>query len=268
PNFLTNYFYDPLLCDDYLYDERNEDTSKVNLVQEFPPDGIDIGYAVRWMKGALWSEELIPISGGFTAEFQVQLSKGGEGIETTNRGGTGFAFVLQTKSGYELGTGQDGLAYEGLENSFVIEFDQNKDTYDENGNHLAVLSSRSEITTDFAVNGIKATDNIPEIEPDNNLYKCIVTYQNRQLKVYVSPESYYLLPQLVIDDFDIEEYIDLDKGRAYMGITAATTNIFQQTTLKYFRYCSQPIKDIGTSSVAIENITDYKMLISPNPAID
>ncbi len=268
PNFLTNYFYDPMLCDDYLYTEKDDDTSKVNLVQEFPPDGIDIGYAIRWMKGALWSEELIPISGGFTAEFQVQLSRGGEGPNITNRGGSGFAFVLQTKSGYELGTGQDGLAYEGLENSFVIEFDQHKDTHDENGNHLAVLSSRGKITTDFAVNGIKATDNIPEIEPDNNLYKCLITYQNRQLKIYVSPESYYLLPQLVIDDFDIEEFIDLDKGRAYMGITAATTNTFQQTTLKYFRYCSQPVKEVGTSSVAINNITDYKMLISPNPAID
>lgn len=268
PNFLTNYFYDPLLCNDYLYDERNEDTSKINLVQEFPPDGIDIGYAVRWMKGALWSEEMIPVSGGFTAEFQVQLSKGGKGVETTNRGGTGFAFVIQTKSGYELGSGQDGLAYEGLENSFVIEFDQNKDIHDNNGNHLAVLSSRGEISPDYNINGIKVTNNIPEIEPDNNLYKCLVTYHNRQLKVYLSPESYYLLPQLVIDDFDIEEYIDLDKGMAFMGVTAATTNVFQQTTLKYFRYCSQPIKEGGTSSISIENITDYNMLISPNPAID
>ncbi len=268
PNFLTNYFYDPLLCDDYLYDERNEDTSKVNLVQEFPPDGIDIGYAVKWMKGALWSEEMIPISGGFTAEFQVQLSKGGKDEDFTNRGGTGFAFVIQTKSGYELGTGTDGLAYEGLENSFVIEFDQNKDIHDNNGNHLAVLASRGNITTDYSVNGIESTNNIPEIEPDNNLYKCLITYFNRQLKVYVSPESYYLLPQLVIDDFDIENYIDLDKGRAYMGITAATTNIFQETTLKYFRYCTQPIREDNTSSTAIDNITDYNMLISPNPAID
>lgn len=268
PNFLTNYFYDPMLCDDYLYDERDGDTSKVNLVQEFPPDGIDIGYAIRWMKGALWSEEMIPISGGFTAEFQVQLSKGGKGTETTNRGGTGFAFVIQKKSGYELGIGQDGLAYEGLENSFVIEFDQNKDVHDENGNHLAVLASRGKISPDYSIDGIKSTNNIPEIEPDNNLYKCLVTYQNRQLKVYVSPESYYLLPQLVIDDFDIEDYIDLDKGRAYMGITAATTDIFQQTTLKYFRYCSQPIKGGETGVKPMENITDYDMLISPNPAID
>jgi len=268
PNFLTNYFYDPLLCDDYLYDERDEDTSKVNLVQEFPPDGIDVGYAIRWMKGALWSEEMIPISGGFTAEFQVQLSRGGKGTEFTNRGGTGFAFVLQTKSGYELGTGTDGLAYEGLENSFVVEFDQNKDIHDNNGNHLSVMSSRGKITTDYNINGIDYTNNIPEIEPDDNLYKCLVTYHNRQLKVYISPESYYLLPQLVINDFDIEEFIDLDNGKAYMGITAATTEIFQQTTLKYFRYCSEPLIDVGTSSVSIDNITDYSMLISPNPAID
>lgn len=268
PNFLTNYFYDPLLCDDYLYDERDEDTSKVNLVQEFPPDGIDVGYAIRWMKGALWSEEMIPISGGFTAEFQVQLSKGGKGTEFTNRGGTGFAFVLQTKSGYELGTGTDGLAYEGLENSFVVEFDQNKDIHDNNGNHLSVMASRGKITTDYNINGIDYTNNIPEIEPDDNLYKCLVTYHNKQLKVYISPESYYLLPQLVINDFDIEEFIDLDNGKAYMGITAATTEIFQQTTLKYFRYCSEPLIDVGTSSVSIDNITDYSMLISPNPAID
>lgn len=268
PNFLTNYFYDPMLCDDYLYNEKDEDTSKVNLVQELPPDGINIGYAIRWMKGALWSEELIPISGGFTAEFQVQLSKGGSGEDITNRGGTGFAFVLQTKSGYELGTGVDGLAYEGLENSFVIEFDQNKDVHDNNGNHLAVLASRGKISPDYNVNGISSTNNIPEIEPDNNLYKCLVSYHNRQLKVYISPESYYLLPQLVIDNFDIENYIDLDQGKAYMGITAATTNIFQETTLKYFRYCTQPIKEDHTSSTPIDNITDYNMQISPNPAID
>lgn len=268
PNFLTNYFYDPMLCDEYLYDERNEDTSKINLVQEFPPDGIDIGYDVRWMKGALWSEEMIPISGGFTAEFQVQLSKGGKDVETTNRGGTGFAFVLQTKSGYELGSGQDGLAYEGLENSLVIEFDQNKDIHENDGNHLAVMSSRGKISPDFSLNGIKATNNIPEIEPDNNLYKCLVSYHNKQLKVYISPESYYLLPQLVIDNFDIENFIDLEKGRAYMGITTATTNVFQQTTLKYFRYCSQPINDSETSSVSINNITDYSMQINPNPATD
>ncbi|MCB0701844.1 MAG: T9SS type A sorting domain-containing protein [Ignavibacteriae bacterium] len=268
PNFLTNYFYDPMLCDEYLYDERNEDTSKINLVQEFPPDGIDIGYDVRWMKGALWSEEMIPISGGFTAEFQVQLSKGGKDVETTNRGGTGFAFVLQTKSGYELGSGQDGLAYEGLENSLVIEFDQNKDIHENDGNHLAVMSSRGKISPDFSLNGIKATNNIPEIEPDNNLYKCLVSYHNKQLKVYISPESYYLLPQLVIDNFDIENFIDLEKGRAYMGITTATTNVFQQTTLKYFRYCSQPINESETSSVSINNITDYSMQINPNPATD
>ncbi|MCB9221460.1 MAG: T9SS type A sorting domain-containing protein [Candidatus Kapaibacterium sp.] len=268
PNFLTNYFYDPMLCDEYLYDERNEDTSKINLVQEFPPDGIDIGYDVRWMKGALWSEEMIPISGGFTAEFQVQLSKGGKDVETTNRGGTGFAFVLQTKSGYELGSGQDGLAYEGLENSLVIEFDQNKDIHENDGNHLAVMSSRGKISPDFSLNGIKATNNIPEIEPDNNLYKCLVFYHNKQLKVYISPESYYLLPQLVIDNFDIENFIDLEKGRAYMGITTATTNVFQQTTLKYFRYCSQPINESETSSVSINNITDYSMQINPNPATD
>lgn len=268
PNFLTNYFYDPMLCDEYLYDERNEDTSKINLVQEFPPDGIDIGYDVRWMKGALWSEEMIPISGGFTAEFQVQLSKGGKDVETTNRGGTGFAFVLQTKSGYELGSGQDGLAYEGLENSLVIEFDQNKDIHENDGNHLAVMFSRGKISPDFSLNGIKATNNIPEIEPDNNLYKCLVSYHNKQLKVYISPESYYLLPQLVIDNFAIENFIDLENGRAYMGITTATTNVFQQTTLKYFRYCSQPINESETSSVSINNITDYSMRINPNPATD
>ena len=88
------------------------------------------------------------------------------------------------------------------------------------------------------------------------------------MKVYISPESYYLLPQLVIDNFDIENFIDLEKGRAYMGITTATTNVFQQTTLKYFRYCSQPINESETSSVSINNITDYSMQINPNPATD
>ena len=79
-----------------------------------------------------WFSSPLPIVGGFTADFTVQVSS------TTKA--EGFAFVFQSVSNQERGLGGFNLGYDGIQKSVAVEFDCYEDVSigDLDDNHISI----------------------------------------------------------------------------------------------------------------------------------
>ena len=82
--------------------------------------------------GAAWAASLVPIVGGFEAEFDFAI---------TNNAGEGFAFVLQAEGSAARGGSGSNLGYAPITRSLAIEFDvrvslENSDPL--SGDHISV----------------------------------------------------------------------------------------------------------------------------------
>ena len=220
--------------------------------------------------GGVWSDIPYDVRGGFTSEFVFQISDGDDFgySDSFNPGADGIAFVLQADNKGVLGNYAGGIGYEGLANAFAIEIDlywnDQPEYNDPNGNHLAIFSSKEEISADHHSNDLLFQfDGLEPIEIDNTKYKMLVEYDadNLMLDVYLSKfnEEYKLVAN--IPGFDINSHLNLISNRgAFIGLTSSTGNSVQIHKLNSWYFCT------GGEVPLPESIGE--ILSFPNPAVD
>lgn len=162
--------------------------------------------------GACWlNKEKIDLTRGFETEFEFRV------VEPGNGGvGDGFAFVIQNQGASFVGGTGDELGYGGLTNALVLEFD----TYN-NGegsrNHIDIAYY------DAAKGGFKrhaTVHDIPEIS-DGDSHFARIHYKDGFLTLYMDS---YIFPVLS-SKMNIESIIGAEDGLAWLGFTAATSDV-------------------------------------------
>lgn len=175
-----------------------------------------------------------------------------------SRGADGFAFVIQNVSPLALGLAGSGLGYDGIFNSLAVEMDtyHNFDQMDFYENHIAVMTQgwRYNISANHS-RSLATTTKIPDLTDGNHTVRIrydpvfdegAVPHPSFQVNGYTTwfienadfenggqgdwGTGFGLL-YVYIDDLyspvittplNLEATLNLDNGRAYVGITGAT----------------------------------------------
>ncbi|CAM9989648.1 unnamed protein product, partial [Ectocarpus fasciculatus] len=209
--------------------------------------------------GAMWYRRKQNVREGFDTTIKFQIANPSyrcnilDDVNTycRSRGADGFAFVIQNESPVALGLAGRGLGYEGINNALAVEVDtySNFDEQDYYENHIAVMTMgwRFNITANHS-RSLATTTRVPDltngehtirIRYDPNFDENAVPHPSFQTNGYT---TYFLevhgdwgtgfgLLYVYIDDMytpvittplNLDKTINLDDGRAYVGITAAT----------------------------------------------
>ena len=149
--------------------------------------------------------------------------------------------------------------------SFQIE---NK--FDPNGNHIAVMSNGvNPISADHkAENTLAINPNILEIKSDGTVYYVRVEYfqKTKRLRCYISDNKNISSPVLVLNEFELSDYIELDSfGIAFIGLTSATGSDYQNHDILSWDLC---VVDSNWTLNIVDKDFQYKsedLWLSPNP---
>lgn len=257
--------------------------SNVNFVgSAYEKDGVAIlNQARQYTSGGVVTKNYIPADSGFTATWSFQITDPYQYVdtETSYPGADGMSFVIHNTTNTNIGVGGGGIAYQAMKNALAIELDlfandsKQIENYDDpNGNHLAVfkiaegdtaLSSLHNIQNVIALN----TD-IPIIRSDGTTYYEKVEYNpaQKELTVYIDTTGDFAEPLLVVSDFLLSKYIDMeyDKG-VFLSINAASGSSYQSHKLLSFRTCSYTTATSIVSGVYDEFPADFTAEIRPMP---
>ncbi|MDQ1266734.1 MAG: hypothetical protein QG635_1886 [Bacteroidota bacterium] len=230
------------------------------------------------ISGAIWRTEPVPVGGGFKSIFKFRFSGGFNDFNDGSApGADGIAFVIQCGRNDICGLNGGGLGYMGLSNSIAIEYDVYKNDFDLNdpdGNHIAIFSNKSETnSSDHKSNALIAgTSDILLMLSDSSEFYSKIEYNpdTKNLKIYLDTNGQFLKPALTVNDFIIEDYINLFQGSsAFVGLTAATGNSYQNQDILYWDYCqANKIQPTDVNDANFENNNDNCISITPNPAAD
>jgi MYXO-CTERM domain-containing protein len=88
--------------------------------------------------GSAYFKQPIPLDANtsFSTHFRFRIYP-----NTGATGGSGFTFLLQNKSLSAVGGSGGGLGFNGVGSSVAVEFDTSQDSWDTNGNHVAVIAN-------------------------------------------------------------------------------------------------------------------------------
>jgi len=170
--------------------------------------------AVVEQAGAVWLETLQPIATGFDTTFQFQIR------DPLPLAADGFAFVIQSDGVGVLGGGGAGLGYSGMFNSLAIEFDtwDNGLGIDPNANHISV-QTRGGIGLDQSLAHTGTTLGVDL--KDGLVHTARISYQGTTLRVFVDN---LVQPLLAVEIGNMDTYVPLRNGAAWVGFTAATAS--------------------------------------------
>ena len=171
--------------------------------------------ALESQNGGIWyTKEPLQVDRGFSTEFDFMISSpGGAG-----GGADGFALIIHNShQNLEDGLSGGGIGYDGIPNCVAIEFD----TFDNDelsNNHISVQTkgrepNKSTLDASIAINRLLWFN-----LKDSQIHHAKITYQTGKLLVYVDNMN---KPKLTAN-IDIAKTIDLDNGKAWVGISAAT----------------------------------------------
>jgi len=164
--------------------------------------------------GAVWYPELVPLAGGFSAEYTFQLGSPQAG------GGDGLAFVVQTQGPAAVGGLGGDLGYGGLPNSLAVEVDTFLNEWpaadDPNANHVSVHTGGAAPNNGDEGWSIATATNVPNLS-DGGAHLIRIDYDPGTLAVSVDGT-------LVLSvALDLAGRLSLEPGgTAYVGFTAAT----------------------------------------------
>ena len=156
-----------------------------------------------------------PFTLGFDSSFAANFVFDVSGVAD---GADGLAFVLQGNSSTALGAPGDGLGYEGIGRSLVVELDTDDDgANDINGNHVAV-SINGSLTTQLA------SAQVPFDLENGNAHRIWITYDGLDdtLSVFVAELATDERPEtalLTVPNIDLPAIIG---SQGYFGFTAGT----------------------------------------------
>uniref|UniRef100_K3X417 Legume lectin domain-containing protein n=1 Tax=Globisporangium ultimum (strain ATCC 200006 / CBS 805.95 / DAOM BR144) TaxID=431595 RepID=K3X417_GLOUD len=221
-----------------------------------------------FLTGSAWYPRQMNVREGFETTFTLRISnpstfcKNMDDVYTNcrSRGGDGFAFVVQNDHELAIGDGGMELGYGGLRNALAVEFDTwfNYEQLDVYENHVSVHASGKSEVNEVRANhtyALGATSNILDLTDGQHLIKIrydpildddsmlfadhfvAATYAGHffasggwasgvgVLSVFVgNMETPIMSVPLRIDDT-----IELEHGRAWVGFTASTGETAWQT---------------------------------------
>ena len=221
--------------------------------------------------GALHYKDHLPLYYGFTAEFSFMIrdGKGYTPVKEEVVGADGFAFVIQTQSANFIGSRGGFIGFSGIDNALAVEIDlypnKGEPFYDQNENHLAVFGSKNNFHNYHDSDAeIAFTPDIVQIQHDVQYY-CKIEYKptNKTLKIWLDDKPSGELV-LQIDDFELEDYIDLiDDRSAFVGLTASTGNANQTHEIHQFDLCIVPNNFISSVEHTNQNIENLEIFPQP-----
>jgi hypothetical protein len=199
----------------------------------------------RW--GASWYTNKQPVAQGFTTIFQFQVSS----IEAGEFGADGFALVIQNDAVNALAAGGEDMGYgnyylTGIRNSLAIEFDmyENDTQADPNPNHVSV-QSRGVLENSGHTSSSLGLATPPFSMKDGAVHTALVQYTPGLLQLSLDGASPILsLP------VDLDNLLDLDNGRAWVGFTASCGATHETHDILSWTYVAVP----EPSSIALSAI--------------
>nr|WP_255490740.1 cadherin-like domain-containing protein [Spartinivicinus marinus] len=179
------------------------------------PDGsIQLTAEENNKHGTAWSEEKIDLTKDFTLNFQLNFGN------KDSDGADGIVFVLQNnEKGIEaVGKSGGGLGFEGLENSFGIEFDTWKNATDLDEDHAAFVNG-GYVKHDKELTSRQPLDNIE----DGKWHDVQITWDASEQRI-----TYKFTNQTTgkeVTDSVVRDIVNKDLGgstEAWFGFTAST----------------------------------------------
>ncbi|HPI21467.1 MAG TPA: hypothetical protein PKY56_13975, partial [Candidatus Kapabacteria bacterium] len=212
--------------------------SKINYIENAVKnnDAIRISNASRWTKGAIWYKDLVPLANGFETTYSFKVTDGYQAYpyEYSEPGADGITFVIQNNNNSIVGRSAGDMGYTDIPNSIAIELDfyTNTNYNDPDDNHLAVQSNKQGINTAMhnSEYTLGLTSNIPHVKSDGSEIYFVKIYYDSELKklmIYMNTTEEFTVPVLTIDNFQIEDYLDLDCSCAYVGFVSTTGDSYQ-----------------------------------------
>lgn len=150
----------------------------------------------------------------------------------------GITFVLAA-SPSGLGSGGEGIGYEGVGNSLAVEFDtyDNEPEDDSSSNHVAIdengVLNDYALSNPYGVSSCGFADGTPAESPytadgcmsNGDLWTATISYDGSGLSVTVQDGAD--TPDTVISDYSVNLASILGTGTAYVGFTGGTGNGYQ-----------------------------------------
>lgn len=173
--------------------------------------------ADEWVAGACWFNKKVKVDHGFETEFQFIMDKHGG---WQGKGADGLAFVISNDpKGFRVGELGEGMGYQGIKNCVVVEFDS-FDNQEGGDNHISIHNNGKGSVHRFNDHSLAINHKVPELQ--SIIRKAKITYDFKYFRVYIDG-TLYLKKEL-----HLEKKMKLDKGKAYIGFTAATAGAFSR----------------------------------------
>ena len=197
--------------------------------------------------GSCWFNQKVGLKNGFETEFTFEIN----GNDTQEKGGDGFAFVLQNQSTNTSASTGDGLGYQKIPNAIVIEFDTHKDADDKTRNQVALMEYDAEKKQ---YNRKSTVHEIPELN-DGKPHFARIEYRAGWLHFFLDS---YIFPVLS-SKIDVSGILKAEN--AWIGFTAATGKAYSNHDILAWTINEAPDKpkDIDEKKVEVKNIKTIKV---------
>lgn len=184
-------------------------------------------------RGGLWfAKEKMFVSDTFETSFCFRIYKNG-GDGPSGEGGEGVALVIHNNEiPGKNGRKYEGMGYSGIENSIAIEFDA-QDTEDMGKQHVSVQTNGVEANSYKKASSYAAMTLDGVDIKDGKEHVAHIHYNNPYLTISLDGK------EILKCEMDITQYMNLDEGRAWIGITAATGKTYSVHEISCFSMTSQ-----------------------------
>ena len=205
--------------------------------------------------GAAYYGTKVPVTDGFETTFQFRIARPGlpEGVEG-EEGADGFAFIIQNEGLDAIGSRGADMAYGGIENAVVVEFDiyENAADEDPDGNHISIQGSvggGGPVHADKNYRLAEATSathpGLPAsfIGNETSFHTARVVYEPGLLQVYVDDMETPLEAKINLEDF-----LNSDDGKAWVGFTASTSPDYGWASFDILNWALSPESGTDTET--------------------
>jgi hypothetical protein len=238
-----------------------KNTQGLKLIQDayVLENKIRLTQAVESQKGGMWyTQDPLQVDKGFTTVFNFQISSSGGYGE----GADGIALIIHNApQNLEQGIHGGGMGYEGIPNCIAIEFDtfDNEEYEDRSNNHISVQTKGQEPNKPTLDASVAINRSLGFDLKDGKAHQAKITYQTGKLNVYVDDMKMPILTAHI----DIAKTINLDNGKAWVGISSATgAGYANHDILSWSMKTTQPTqKEIDKPEVFEKRKVDYIKVI-------
>jgi hypothetical protein len=215
----------------------------LNLVGDasITPDArLRLNPAASNQAGAAWyGAEKQYLAEGFSTTFQFQMTEPNES--------EGLTFAIQHTSPFSIGTHGNNLAYNGLQNSVVVEFDtwQNEDQGDPSPSHVSVHTGGAGpngVNERFSLGSFSTSP----VMDDGAIHTVRILYAPGTLSVFLDNLTTPVLTVAI----DLTTTLTLDNGLAWLGFTASTGGGTQVHDILNWEVVTPPVP---TTTVSINS---------------